>query len=351
MLKVLFVDQTDGHDPRRLYDKPTGGTLTSLTKIPEYLAKQGHEVFVCSKYEPKEGQETINGVTYILKCGEIPKWDVTVFNRNALPMNFVQYCKANGSKLVWWLHDIVDSRYLPDNAFQLVDRIVALSRYCQRTYEDFYSIDSSKFSIIPNGIDPEVYYPGNYAARDPHIYLSASALIKGYTAYPVTFESLKRHDPDLDIRFYNSQKLHGIDNTGSENNVLKMMGALGAHVYAPTNQKVMAHLMRKAWALLMPNTYPEICSNLLIQARACGLPVVASHIGANPEYLDKGGLLTSQWAPHDIHSWTVEYARRVCELQQDPVLHAKLSSEAPQGIKTWDEIGQAWDTLIRSLYL
>lgn len=349
MSKILFVDQTDGHDPHRLYEKPTGGTLTSLTKVPEYLASVGHEVYVCSKYVPKDEQEIVNGVTYIGKCSEIPKWDVTVFNRNALPMNFVQYCKQQGSKIVWWLHDIVDSRYLPDAAFTLADKVVALSQYCKDTYADFYSIDESKFVIISNGIDPEVYYPGEYEKRNPHTFISASALIKGYTAFPFVFENLKRTDPDLDFRFYNSQKLHGIDNSTSQNEFLKLMSAYGAHVYAPTSQKVMAHLMRKAWALLMPNTYPEICSNLLIQARACGLPVVASHIGANSEFLDKGGLLTSKWQPHDIHSWTVEYTRQVCELQQNKELHKKLSLEAPEGIKTWNEVGNAWNEMLKSL--
>lgn len=349
MKKILFVDQTAGHDPARLYDKPTGGTLTSLTKIPEYLAKQGHEVYVCSKYEPKNGQETINGVTYILKCGEIPKWDITVFNRNALPMNFVQYCKQQGSKVIWWLHDIVDTRYLPDNAFILVDKIVALSNYCVETYSDFYEIPKDKFTVIPNGIDSEVYYPGDYSSRNPHLFISASAPIKGYTAFPVTFDNLKRHDPDLDFRFYSSQKLHGLDNSNSQDEFLKLMAAHGAHVYAPVGQKVLAHLMRKAWALLMPNTYPEICSNLLLQARACGLPVVASHIGANGEFLEKGGLLTSKWVPHDIHSWTIEYARLTCELQQNADLHKKLSLEAPLNVKTWGQIGHDWDELIQTL--
>lgn len=348
-MKLLFIDQTDGHNPHQLYDKPTGGTLTSLTKVPEELVKLGHEVWVCSRYEPKDGIEVINGVTYILKCGEIPKWDVTIFNRNALPLNFVQYCKQQGSKLIWWLHDIVDSRYLADNAFMAMDKIVALSNYCKNTYSDFYEISKDKFTVIPNGVDNQIYYPGNYSERNPHLFLSASALIKGYTAYPMVLDNLKRHDPDVDFRIYSSQKLHGIENNNSQNEFLKMMSINGAHTYAPTTQPVLAHLMRKAWALLMPNTYPEICSNLLIQARACGLPVVASHIGSNKEFLDKGGLLTSQWNPHDIHSWVVEYTRQVCSLQVDSELHKQLSTEAPIGIKSWEEIGHDWNELIQTL--
>ncbi len=348
-MRILFVDQTDGHNPQRLYEKPTGGTLTSLTMIPEYLAKQGYEVYVLSRYIPVNDQEIINGVTYISKCSEIPKWDVTIFNRNALPLNFVQYCKSQGSKLVWWLHDIVDSRYLADNAFQAMDKIVALSEYCKETYSDFYEIPKEKFTVIPNGVDSKVYYPGDYNQRNPHLFISASALIKGYTAYPMVLDNLKRHDPDIDLRIYSSQKLHGLENSGSQTEFLKMMNINGAHVYAPTTQPVLAHIMRKAWALLMPNTYPEICSNLLIQARACGLPVVASHIGANKEFLNQGGLLTSQWNPHDIHSWVVEYTRQVCNLQTDKVLHQKLSLEAPLDVKTWEDIGYAWHELISAL--
>lgn len=348
-MRLLFISQTDGHDPHRLYDKPTGGTLTSLTKVTEYLAKKGHDVYVCSKYEPKTEIEEVNGVKYILKCGEIPKWDITIFNRNALPSNFIQYCKQQGSKMIWWLHDIVDTRYLPDASFMLMDKVVALSKYCKETYKDFYSIDANKFVLIPNGIDPTIFYPGDYSKRNPHTFLSASALIKGFTAYPTVFDNLKRHDPDIDFRFYNSQKLHGIDNNSSQDAFLKFMGSMGAHVYAPTTQPVLAAIMRKAWALLMPNTYPEICSNLLIQARACGLPVVASHIGANAEFLDKGGLLTKKWYPHDIHSFDVEYTSLTCELQRNKELHKKLSEEAPNGILTWDQVGEMWHELIQSL--
>jgi len=50
----------------------------------------------------------------------VPKWDVTVFNRNVLPNDFVRYCKQQGSKIIWWLHDIADTRYLPDNTYLLV---------------------------------------------------------------------------------------------------------------------------------------------------------------------------------------------------------------------------------------
>jgi len=126
MSRILFVDGTEGHNPKELYEKPTGGTLTSLTKVPEYLASVGHEVYVSSTHKV---EETVNGVHYVRPGSNIAKWDVTVFNRNLLPKDFVLYCKQQGTKVIWWLHDIVDVRYLPDDAFMYVDHVVALSNY------------------------------------------------------------------------------------------------------------------------------------------------------------------------------------------------------------------------------
>ena len=128
--------------------KPTGGILNSLTLIPEYLAKKGHEVFVSSSYPTTE---TVNGVQYVANPTELAeKWDVvTVFNRDVLPKPFVQHCKERGIKTVWWLHDIVQTTYLKDDAFRAVDKVVALSTYCKDTYSEFYQIDSGEVRDYP----------------------------------------------------------------------------------------------------------------------------------------------------------------------------------------------------------
>ncbi len=349
MSRLLFIDLTANHNPHLINERPTGGTLTSLTRVPEALAKLGHEVYVKSGYEPKEPIEVINGVNYIAKETQIPKWDITIFNRNVLPKEFIQYCKTQGSKIIWWLHDIVDPRYLTDDAFTMVDHIVALSNYCVNTYTDFYLLNANKFSVIANGVDINIYNPGVYENRNPHMYITASALIKGYGPIQTTFENLKRHDPDIDFRIYSSQKLHGFENTESQIKFLDTMKSLGAHVYHPVSPIVLASILKKAWALLMPNSYPEICSNILLQARACGLPVVSSNIGANPEYLDKGGLITTKWHPHDVHSWIVEFTKQTVSLQHNKDLHKKLSEEAPIGVNSWDSIGEKWDELVKRL--
>lgn len=339
-MKILLVDETQGHDPKERTTRPTGGILNSLTLIPEYLASKGHDVFVSSKYDKSE---VVNGVTYV-KTGEaIPKWDVVVFNRNVLPKDFVAYSKEIGAKIVWWLHDIVQTTYLTDDTFKSVDKIIALSQYCKNTYSDFYQIDPAKFAVIPNGVDKKLFYPGG--KRNKHLVMMASALVKGYTPIPTVLENLKRHDPDLDFRIYSSQELHGLKNNKAQQDFLDGMDKNGAHVYHPVSQEVLAHLLRQARCLLMPNSYPEICSNLLLQAQASGCPVVTSNIGSATEFVEHGvtGLYTSKYVPHDLFSWVIEYTNLVLDVCLDDKLAQNISDNAPKGIKSWDEIGEAWE--------
>jgi glycosyltransferase involved in cell wall biosynthesis len=347
-LKILFVDQTPGHNPRTVFESPTGGCLTSLTRVSEELVKLGHEVFVSSTYEI---EEVINGVQYVRSNSTIGKWNITVFNRNVLPKEFVLYCKEQGSKVIWWLHDIVDPRYLPDDTFTFADKIVAQSDYCKKTYLDFYGIPEDKFIVISNGVEDTIFNPGNYEQRNPNLYIMASALIKGYMPIETFFINLKRQNFNLDFRIYSSQQLHGIKNTTSQQQWLDGMSATGAHVYAPMSPTSLAVVMKKAWVLLMPNSYPEMCSNLLLQARACGLPVVSSNIGSNPEWIktEETGLLTTKWNPHDIHSWTKEFAEQACRLYFDKDLHKNIAVNSPIGIPTWRDIGRKWNELIKVL--
>lgn len=341
-MKVLFIDGTENHDPTQRASRPTGGILNSLTVIPEYLAKKGHEIFVSSTYDR---DETINGVHYVKPGQSIGKWDITVFNRNVLPKDFVRYTQSIGAKAVWWLHDIVQTTYLKDDTFKYVDKVIALSNYCKRTYTDFYGINPDIVSVIPNGIDPKLFYPGDVSKHDKNLVITASALVKGYLPIPTVFENLKRCNLNLDFRIYSSQWLHGMKNTQSQQSYLDAMEKDGAHVYAPVSQEVLGHLLRQARCLLMPNSYPEICSNLLLQAQACGCPVVTSNIGANPEFIENGvtGLYTTQYQPHDLFSWIIEYTNLVLDVCGNDKLFMKISEESPKAVKTWDQIGGLWE--------
>ena len=129
------------------------------------------------------------------------------------------------------------------------------------------------------------------------------------------------------------------------------MGAQGAHIYAPVSPEVLGHLLRQARCFLMPNNYPEICSNLLLQAQACGCPVVTSNIGSAPEFIDNGetGLMTTRYQPHDLYSWVIEYTNLVLDVAGSDSLFKKISENSPKAVKTWDQVGRLWDNELNTV--
>lgn len=348
-MNVLFADATTGFTPGRKDEKPCGGILTSLSIIPKILASKGMDVTVKSAF-----QETaeIDGVKYVpisLK-EKLPRWDVLIVNRNGINLPLVRYAHSIGSKVVWWLHDIVDMRYLEDSAYAEVDRIVALSHYCKTSYAKFYDIPESRFVVIPNGVDKTVFYPGKYEDRKLRRMILASAPIKGFIPIEATWTNVKRHFPDAELLIYSNQSLHDKSNLQSHSDFLKGMEELGAKIQNPVPQAILADKMRTSGCLLMPNSYPEICSNLLLQAQACGLPVVSSNIGSAGEFIQDGvsGLLTKEY-PHDMWLWMKSYVEATVNLLKSPQKQKSISENAPSNVFSWDAIGEKWHEMVKSL--
>ena len=340
-MKVLFVDGTAAYHPQRLSTLPSGGIVTSLTIIPRYLASRGHEVYVVSVCEE---ELHIGGVWYTRDRAKMANPDVVVFNRNTITNELVS-CFPN-ARIVLWLHDIVDPRYFDDNGFEKAHLYVALSRYCKESYEDFYGLPAGKFVIIPNGVDPKVFYK-NGRKRNKNLWVTASAPIKGFAPIDYWFYNMKRHNPNLELRMYCSNKLHDLEEDKKTIEMLNKLKDRGVKILDPIPQHELADVFREAYCLLMPNSYPEICSNVLLQAQACGLPVIATNLGSADEFIehDYSGLLTTT-APHDHFWWWKEFVSLSVRLYLNEEQHKQISRHAPLGVSTWDYIGGRWNEML-----
>lgn len=341
-MRVLFIDGTGGFDPNRLYNRPTGGIITSLTLIPQYLARHGLQVTVASEHS---STDPVFGVEYVRELREADKAaDVVIFNRNIYNHAFLDMF-APTSRKIWWLHDIVDHRYMEDDSYHRMDAVVALSDYCAHSYHDFYSIPTHKFVKIGNGADKTLFYPSDN--HDKNLFVTASATVKGLYPLQFAWDNLKRVNPAAELRIYSSQKLHDLPEGTVAKNQLAALAASGATVVEPVKQAELASVFRHARAVLMPNHYPEICSNILLQAQACGTPVVATSIGSAEEYIINGftGLLTKT-KPHDMFWWWKDYASQVARIAVDDNLYDLAHRLAPQHVPSWDDIGEKWFQLV-----
>lgn len=286
---------------------------------------------------------TIDRVHHFGLKDEVSKLDVVVFNRNVLNRDLVRQAMATGAQMVWWLHDVVDHRYLMDDAFKQIPHIVSLSNYCTKTYSEYYGIPKERFIVIPNGVDKKIFWPGDYKRRNKNLFVCAAAPIKGMKPLAFTFRNVRRHLPEAELRVYSSQGLHDLKDDAIVSHWMDELRNEKASILEPIPQDELADVFREAWALLMPNSYPEICSNLILQARACGLPIVTSPVGSIPEFVEseKTGLVTQSY-PHDLYFWWADFAKLTMDLCTKPDLHKRISELAPISIKGWDEIGHFW---------
>jgi len=335
-VKITFLDGTAAFTPFRAANQPAGGTVTSLTYVPQALARYGHDVTVVSIWE---GEITHNGVNYTRDEAKFLKPDVVVFNRNVI--NRSALSAFPDSVKVWWLHDIVDPRYLEDDAFKEMDLIVALSGYCRDSYASFYGIPEEKFIVIGNGVDPSTFYD-DHRERNRNLAVYASAPIKGglgllgYIA-----DNMARNNPDFELHVYASQDLHALDNGPYEKALADLAQHPGVFIFEPVRQFELSEVLRSAWCCLMPNSYPEICSNLMLQAQACGCPVISSPIGANKEMNPSR---CTERLPTDLFWYWKEFSDHVA-------LRFLVEGNLPfrRIVPSWEEIGEKWNKALMQL--
>ena len=338
-MKILLLDGTAGFTPNCLKERATGGIATSLSILPRMWAAMGHEVSVYHHDFVKT--QHIDGVGWL--DGDdtrLCKPDVIIYNRDYIKQEFIDYFA--GAIQVVWLHDIPDPRVTYDHCLHKADSIVALSEYHKRSFADYWDIPESKFTVIPNGVDHSVFYCDNLP-RDRHLFIHASAPIKGgLDVLGYVFTEMRKFDPKFTLETYASQSLHKLNN-GDYEAKLKSLAAAGITVCEPVPQAVLADRLRRAQGLLMPNFYPENCSNIMLQALACHTPVVSSNTGSAGEWINPGrnGQLTHTY-PHDLFWFFQDFLNKV----KSVATNGMWSFEE---IASWQEISLNWDAHLRKL--
>jgi glycosyltransferase involved in cell wall biosynthesis len=177
---------------------------------------------------------------------------------------------------------------------QLTSRAVALGADPERT------------KTIPNGCDTSIFRPRDAEqVRDrlgiPRhaklvVFVGWLAPTKGVRELLTAANELARKNPALRIAFIGEGAL------ASEIRSLGESGDLAGRIFAPgvLPSSEVALWMAAADVFCLPS-YAEGCPNVVLEAMACGRPVVASHVGAIPELIDReSGILTPPRDPHAL---------------------------------------------------
>jgi glycosyltransferase involved in cell wall biosynthesis/dienelactone hydrolase len=164
-------------------------------------------------------------------------------------------------------------------------RIVANAMALKQEIIERRGVPAEQVSVIPNGVDTEFFAPDDDARSSVPLVVCVARLVveKDIPVLVEAFNHVRERIPDARL-----------DIVG--NGPVLVPQAPGVRVL-PGTDDVRAHL-RRAWVFALASRR-DASPNVVLEAMACGVPVVATRVGGIPELVANGetGLLVSSRDP------------------------------------------------------
>ncbi|MCB0340031.1 MAG: glycosyltransferase family 4 protein, partial [Bdellovibrionales bacterium] len=316
--------------------------------LARYLAREGKRVIVAAQLVEQEctecGVEFWDiGPTYdieaLLKRARILGGYHLISSGRAIPIILAQNEELCLSRIII-SHDRSsnDTGLKPQILAGLVDQIVCVSN----AQKDFFLADGvseEKLSVIYNGVDQDIFSPGDPGQRDYKNLVFAGALVpdKGIDLLIESFISLKGKYRDLTLDVFGTAGLWGRKSFFDEKEIERNVPGIKFHGAVP--QKEVASAYAKAAITVVPSIWFDPFPLSSIEAQVTGCPVVT---------FDVGGL-----AEGVVHGQTgiviPEVSRESLTLTLDELLSSpdRLRDMSAQALKLarerfrWDKVARA----------
>lgn len=182
-------------------------------------------------------------------------------------------------------------------AFDHVDGLIAPSGFVARTYQDA-GLGEGRIAVIPNGMDLQRFCPSPPAQKQGMrlLYVGYFGPHKGVDVLLQALALLERTDVRLELVGVGSEKAAYLERIAA-------LGLADRIVWGGRVQPAdMPAVYARADVVVLPSVWGENQPVCLMEAMACGLPVVASRIGGIPEMFDNGqeGLLFDAGDPRAL---------------------------------------------------
>ncbi len=174
-----------------------------------------------------------------------------------------------------------------------IDRFIACSRYYAEVARRRFDVADGKLSVIPNGIDTARYGPAPDSPAVPTIgYLSRMHQDKGLDTLAEAFAALKRNDATRHAKL----RIAG-GSTPDDRPFVRRVRRIIDRAGVGTDVQVLGNLdfderlafLRSLSVLSVPTRRPEAFGMFILEALACGVPVVQPDHGAYGEVLGATG--------------------------------------------------------------
>ena len=329
----------------------SGGVERGTVDLAKYLTKHGHQAVVVSAGGPLVGELTAAGVTHytlpvhrkspfsmlysarvLTKIIRKEKADVLHARSRVPALVALLAARRTHVPFITTCHGFYNKHPL-SRPMGWGKFVIVASNIIGKRMRDDFGVPHEKIRLVPRGVNLEEFEwrPGSAAARGPGEAVVVGLIgrltpIKGHPFFLKAMARVARVVPNLKIRIigdapkpqYKEQLLTLVRNLGLEHAV----EFLGTRYDIP-------ELLSNMHVLVAPSIGEEAFGRVVIEAGACGVPVVATRMGGLVDVVEheKNGLLVPPDDPRML-------ADAVLRLLKEPELARKLAQDLRRKVET-----------------
>jgi glycosyltransferase involved in cell wall biosynthesis len=259
------------------------------------------------------------------------------------------HCTLQGEDLfldgLQQIHKEASIALIRENA-QFIDRFSAVSEYYARFMATYLSIPEEKIDVVPLGINLNGFEPRRESPPGSFTvgYLARVAPEKGLHALCDAYIKFRRR-PGVDRAQLEVAGYMSADQRDYLRQAERRMADAGLaaefHYRGALDRDEKIAFLRRLDVFSVPTMYVEPKGIFLLEAMACGVPVVQPRHGAFPEMLARtsGGVLVEPGNADTL-------ADGIYELWKDPGLRAELGRNGFEGVRRHYSIARSADRML-----
>ena len=221
---------------------------------------------------------------------------------------------------------IVATFHMPPEKFRMImpktyhlkrlDAVVIVAPNQEEVFKNL--VPPERVHLIPHGIDTDFFTPGDKNTLRKRLCLCVGSHLRDFYMLRKVIDTLARHDSSISFCIVTIKKLRHLVDGLPSTTVLEAISE--AHLLS---------LYRTASVLILP-LLDATSNNALLEALACGLPVVATDTGGIRLYGNGGGVMFVPPGDHTL------MARETLRILDDPQHWQALSQAARTNAEQFD---------------